>query len=414
MAIQAACRSNQLAFDATGGAYRVSGRITVPSGVTVRGAGIAATSISCSDGATSIFVTTQATGVIVERIKFVVSAVSTAAHTGAVEFNTSTKCSCRQCEMVGCNWAGVLIHDSTYCTVDRCYCHDFQGTVQDSADVCIYNRSHHNLVTNNRCCGGNWHGISIEDPYSNSLPSHNLVAGNTVGAHRAYGLMVYVPSPGDTFNELTGNTVQDIQGSVLGRNSGAGIYVVGKGAGGTTVSGNTVRNCCVQTTRSILAPAGIGINGISAVAAPVSIRENTVEDMRAHDAILVISSSGRVTLAANSATLPPGNPASPIRVEGSSHVNVTGNSLGRDPATSGRCIAVHANAVAVANITITGNTCRGGASPQIELSSTAGGSISDVVCTGNTCRGPGVTPNCIRLVGVHGAAVSENVCLATL
>ena len=38
-AIQAACNANKLAFDASGGTYVVATQITVPSGVTVRGAG---------------------------------------------------------------------------------------------------------------------------------------------------------------------------------------------------------------------------------------------------------------------------------------------------------------------------------------------------------------------------------------
>ena len=415
-AIQAACNANTLAFDETGGTYLVSARIMIPSGVTVRGAGVSATAITCSNGGTSIFMTSEATGVTVERIKFNVTAESKQPYTAAVDFHKSTNCSCNDCEMVGCNWAGVFIYDSTNCTVEQCYFHDFQGSVRDSADVCIYNRSHHNTVKNNRCFGGNWHGVSIEDPYNNSLPSNNVVANNAVGLHQAYGLMVYVPTAGDTFNQLSGNSVENIQGSVLGNNSGAGIYVVGAGAGGTTVADNTVRNCCVQTTQHTLAPAGIGIAGISQSAAPVKVTGNTVLEMRAHDAILVVScKGGHVTVSGNTATLPPGNSAgTPIRIEASSNVNVTGNSASRAQETNGRCIFVYANAIAISNISVVGNTCFGGKYAQIEFFSTAGGSIADVVCTNNNCQGVGLNPNCVRLVGVTNASVSGNKCLATL
>ena len=117
--------------------------------------------------------------------------------------------------------------------------------------------------------------------YSNSLPSNNMVANNSVAGQQAYGLMVYMPYPGDTFNQLIGNSVENIQGSVLGHDSGAGIYTVGAGAGGTTVANNTVRNCCVQTTvNRTMAPAGIGVAGISQVAAPVTVSGNTVSDVR--------------------------------------------------------------------------------------------------------------------------------------
>ena len=313
---------------------------------------------------------------------------------------------------MGCNWHGVMLFDSTYCKVDRCSFHDFQGSVQDSADVCIYNNSHHNSVTNNRCFGGNWHGISIQDPYNNSLPANNTVSNNSVGLHQAYGLMIYIPTAGDTHNQLIGNTVENIQGSVLQGNSGAGIYVVGAGAGGTTVADNTVRNCCVRTAKSSLAPAGIGINGIAQNAAPLKVSGNTVLDIQAHDAILVVSSKGPVAVSGNTATLPSGNTAgTPIRIDASSNVSVTGNSATRARDTNGRCIFVYANAIAVANISVTGNSCYGGTYAQIEFYPTGGGSISNVVCTNNTCQGAGTNSNCVRLVGVQNASVSGNKCL---
>jgi hypothetical protein len=240
-----------------------------------------------------------------------------------------------------------------------------------------------------------------------------MVTHNAVGQHQAYGLMVYVPTAGDTFNQLIGNSVENIQGSVLDNNSGAGIYVVGAGAGGTTVADNTVRNTCVQTTQRTLAPAGIGISGISQAAAPVSVTGNTVLEMRAHDAILVVSSKGPITLSGNTATLPAGNSTgTPIRIEASSNVSVTGNSATRAPDTNGRCIFVYANAIAVSNISVVGNSCHGGQFVQIEFFSERGGSITDVVCTDNISQGIGSNSNCIRLVAVKNATVSGNKCLA--
>jgi hypothetical protein len=411
-AIQAACNANKLAFDASGGTYIVSAQITVPSGVTVRGAGVSASHITCANGSTSIFKAAGANAVVIEKIKFSITSVSKEAHTAPVEFYKSSNCSCTECEMVGCNWAGVLLHDATFCTVDHCYFHDFQGAVHDSSDVCIYTNSNSNTVTNNRCFGGNWHGIMIQDPYNNSLPSNNLVANNSVGLHQAYGIAVYVPTAGDTFNRVTGNSVENIQGSVLENNSGAGIYVVGAGAGGTTLANNTIRNCCVQTTQRSLAPAGIGINGISLTAAPVTVTGNTVQEIRAHDAILIVSSKGSIAVSGNTASLPSGNSAgTPIRIEASSNVSVTGNSAERAPDSNGRCIFVYANAISVANISVTDNSCSGGSYAQIEFAVAGGGKISDVVCTKNICRGAGANGNCVRTVGVENATVESNQCL---
>src|SRR5665213_3213058 len=94
VAIQAACKANKLAFDAPGGTYRVSAQITIPSGVTVRGAGTSATQIVCVNGGISIFATSGATGTKVENIKFTVTAVSKEAYTAAVNFHKSINCSC--------------------------------------------------------------------------------------------------------------------------------------------------------------------------------------------------------------------------------------------------------------------------------------------------------------------------------
>ena len=54
------------------------------------------------------------------------------------------------------------------------YFHDFLGSVQDSADICVYNNASNNIITDNRCFGGNDHGILIENPYNNAFPSNNL------------------------------------------------------------------------------------------------------------------------------------------------------------------------------------------------------------------------------------------------
>jgi hypothetical protein len=145
----------------------------------------------------------------------------------------------------------------------------------------------------------------------------------------------------------------------------------------------------------------------------VSVTGNTVLEMRAHDAILVVSCKGSITLSGNTATLPSGNSiGTPIRIEASSNVHVTGNSATRAPETNGRCIFVYANAIAVSNISVVGNSCYGGKYAQIEFLPADGGSISDVLCTNNICQGVGPNTNCVRLVRVDNAAISENKCLA--
>jgi parallel beta-helix repeat protein len=412
-AIQAACNANQVAFDSAGGNYLVTKAISIPAGVTVRGAGAAATVITCPDGGTSVFRAVGVSGVVVEKLKIVVTAASALAHTGAVEFFQASNCRCSACEIAGCNWAGVLLHEAVSCTVDSCYLHDFQGAVHDSADICVYRQAHHNSITNNRCMGNNWHGIMIQDPYANTLPSNNLIANNTVGAHQAYGIAVYIPTAGDTFNQVTGSTVENIEGTVLANTSGAGIYVVGAGAGGTTVANNTVRNCCLKTKVRTLAPGGIGVNGISATAAAVSISANTISDIATYDGILIVSSKGSVTVSANKASLAPGNTGgTPIRVDASSNTIVKGNTAVRDAASRGRCILVYANATSVSGVSVTDNQCYGSNYAQIEFAVAGGGHISDISCTGNVCRGARPNVGCVQVAPGANGIVSDNQCLA--
>jgi hypothetical protein len=412
-AIQDACNANKLAFDESGGNYVISGTITVPSGVTVRGTG-SGTVITCANGGISLLFTTGATGVTVEKIKFSVTGTSTAAYTAPVEFYNSTHCSCFECEMSGCNWAGVLMHTSSYCTVDKCYFHNFQGSVDDSADVAIYGNSSYNTVTSNRCYGGNLHGIMIEDPYTGTVPSRNVIANNRIGQHTAYGILVYMPDAGDSFNQVTGNFIENIQGTVISGQSGAGIYVVGAGAGGTEVSNNTIRNCCIQTSGRTLAPAGIGIAGITAGAAPVSVTGNIVAAMPTYDGILVVSSSGPINVCGNSVSLPSGNSGgTPIRVENSSNVNVNANSAAQPAHTNGRCIFVFANGVAVSQVTVSGNTCSGGNYSQIDFDrGQSGGSFTGIVCSGNNCIGNGAVGNCIHIAWADRGVVVGNTCSA--
>lgn len=72
--------------------------------------------------------------------------------------------------------------------------------------------------------------------------------------------------PRNTNNEVSYNYITGVLGTGQATqpnpDSGAGIYVVGRGAGGTLLVGNQIDNCCIQTASASLAPAGIGCAGI--------------------------------------------------------------------------------------------------------------------------------------------------------
>jgi Right handed beta helix region len=189
--------------------------------------------------------------------------------------------------------------------------------------------------------------------------TYNLSLAGSVAA----GTPMVASAPTDTFNEVSGNYIENIQGSfATNRASGAGIYVVGAAAGATQVSGNTVSNCCVQTLQRSLAPAGIGVSGILAGCTKPLVAHNSVLAMTQGDGILVVGCESGCDLVANEVQLPAVNNGSGpggaglvgtgIRIDGSSRVVCRDNEatvLG-----AGHALLIYANGVSIGDISIAG------------------------------------------------------------
>ena len=408
--IQQAIIASRVAFDDIGGTYRVTGTIYVGESKTICGVG-GRTELLCDNPDSSIFLVNDVGDVFIERIRFSFSKASAKAYTAPVVFSGSSNCTCCDCEFAGCSWAGVWLHDARFCTVTRCHFHDFLGQVQDSADICIYNNSSDNFVTENRCFGGNDHGVLIENPYSNALPISNLVARNHIRGSRAYGVCLYVPDFGDTYNRILGNTIEDISGIGFDRCSGPGIYVAGLGAGGTLIEGNTIRRCCLETNNRTEAPGAIGMHGMSSGNAALTVANNVVDEIQSYDGILVAMSDAPIIIAGNTVRLLPGNvEGTPLRIEVSSRLRVHGNIFTRSD-SEGRCVFVYANEGDISDVSISSNDCAGGNYCQIDFDGAGDGTLSKVVCSGNTCDA--VTGNslarCLSFRRTSGAIVSGNI-----
>lgn len=205
--------------------------------------------------------------------------------------------------VIGMRQYGVWLYDSSYNTVQNC---GFSGWIgayqQDSCDIAVLNESNWNTINNNKCFGGGDHGILVQDTYAGAQPTGNKVIGNTVGAHTAYGIAVYVTNNYNTKTQVINNEVQDIIGSSLSGASGAGIYI--QSAGGTICSGNTVSNCCISTTNFFtLAPACIGITSPAGTPAyPVIVSNNSLDSIRG-PCIAAITNGGPVNIQGNTCTL---------------------------------------------------------------------------------------------------------------
>jgi hypothetical protein len=182
-------------------------------------------------------------------------------------------------------------------------------------------------------------------------------------------------NPIDTIVE--GNTIEDVSGEPTVVNGmsgtfGAGIYCVG--VGGFIVRGNVIRRSNTGTTTSSLAPAGIGINGLSGHAV---IEGNLIEDCDWHGVYVVSSFSGSQATIANNTI----NRAKRVGVRGneSGGLTIANNVIrGRVGETTAQAIEVTASS-AVSNVVITGNRARV-YGPNRPLTVTL---VSKLVCTGN-------------------------------
>jgi hypothetical protein len=265
-AIQAAANAaagKALYFPATPASYKITAEINIAGYTTVYGDGRGSVVKLSGLNKDGFFVNQQA-GVTIRDLRITCDVVGTLAYVGGVHLYKSLRCKVINVEFDGLHWAGVLLNSSSHCRVRDCAFSGWVGTAQDSADVLIFRNSGFNKVDGNLCAGGGDHGIAIYDPYENTTPTGNIITGNVVTEHKAYGIMVYIglatTPPYDLRTVIANNVVSDILGTGPGVSgiSGAGIYI--QGGGGVSVIGNTVSNCCRTTPNfDTLGMAGISV-----------------------------------------------------------------------------------------------------------------------------------------------------------
>lgn len=263
-AIQAAANAaagKALYFPGVAASYKISTAINLANSTRVYGDGKGSV-VKQASGDMSAFMVSNKSGVTVENLVILCEVAGTVAYNGGVYLLGASKCTVRNVEFVGLTWGGVLLQNSSQNTVTGCTFRDWLGTIQDSADVMIYQNSNYNVISGNQCHGRGNHGIMVFDPYTNSTPTGNVITGNVVTQHTAYGIVVYIALattvPYDSRNVIANNVISDILGSGIAGTSGAGIYI--QAGNGVIVTGNKVNNCCRQTTNfDTLAMAGIAV-----------------------------------------------------------------------------------------------------------------------------------------------------------
>lgn len=411
------------------GTYKCSAPITMRSGQTMYGDG-AATVLSYADGSINNVVMQSISSATARDFKIAVTGVNGTTKLGAIYLSQSTGCHIERVEMSGYNWSGIWMDQANNCFIrdNRCYgAPSLLNTTANGGDINLWSNSstaasNYNVIQGNQCFGVNTaFGIMLIDPdaatATTGYPLRNTVSGNRVGAHTTYGIALYMPGAGttaaDTFNQIVNNHVENITGlsftgfpGLPNTSSGAGIYAVGKGIGGTVITGNTVTNCCINTLIRNLAPAGIGVNGVqTGITRPV-VANNTINGMTQGDGVLVTSSPGGAVLGGNSINMPSSNigtgpgfaalTGSGIRIEASSNVTLGPNDV--QVYGLGQALFIYANGIAINNVDATGGVY----SQNYSGASTAGPSVF-------VTQNGGFNPQHVTLTGVRAIASNATV-----
>lgn len=410
----------------------VGGNLTIPIAETVLVSStlnlVSNTSITMTEGATikcataniSIIKALSKSNIQIRGGTFQQTANGSTVHIGVIELNTCTNCLVEAVEIIGAQWHGILLSDSSNCTVRGNYIHNSLGvTVSnvDSCDISCYRASSFNVIEGNQCFGGTAaeHGIMIQDPGSSLIPLKNTVANNKIGAHASYGILNYLIDHANTWCQIIGNEVEGITGTGQSGTAGAGIY--NQGAGGTVIANNVIRNCCISTTSNSLTPAGIGLN-LDATMEPVTVSGNGVFDMANWYGIEVVNGGANIvgnTIRFSSAVSGTNTNATGIYLNAASNVTVQGNFVSIDNSISnGQAIFVYANGVSVSNISVSQNFIPASILRGIRIDQSSGSfTLSNITVNGNNVTGGAGTSVPLQLAGINGGTVTGNFLSAT-
>jgi len=390
------------------GTYLVSSQLTLQSNQTLYGDGSGSLINFSSTANTDFIVGSNVSNTTVRDLKLVATGVTTVMnYQGMVAFRGSTACKVLRCEIQGFYASGIVLNACQFCEVDGNYLHGAQGSLGSNSDIHVLTTAAASsiscIISNNICAGtSNDFGIALFNVLTSGLPILKcLVIGNRVEQHAAYGILVYDSAtvPSNTWNEVSNNFVNNIQGSSGAGAYGAGIYVAANG--GICVNNNVVRNCCVQTSAATLLPAGIAINATQGLA-PFSIVGNSVFDMAQGNVsglricgiwVSSIPGSGLFTGGVISGNLisqqTNGGLVVGIFAPGpNSNITISGNEIQvLNTLSSTVGIFCYASSAALSNLTVSGNVIQGCSTTYIEIINNGAFNLTNVNVNGNTCSG---------------------------
>lgn len=354
------------------------------------------------------FVAIQKSQLIIDSFYIYSTTPSVTGPSGGIGFQEGAYNVVTNVDIVGMRQYGVWMYDSSYNTIDNCRFDGWIGAYQqDSCDIAVLNQANWNTISNNKCFGGGDHGVLVQDTYAGAQPTGNKVIGNTVGAHTAYGIAIYVTNNYNTKTQVMNNEVRDIIGSSLSGASGAGIYI--QSSGGTICSGNTVSNCCISTTNFFtLAPGCIGItSNFGTPAYPVIVSNNSLDSIRG-PCIAAVTNGGPVNIQGNTCTLNCADAAAnPISIYASNSPRCTiSNNIVNHTSPEAAISILARSAVIINDTAILNNSVRASVFG-ILVTRLDTATHESLRMIGNYVEGP--TTQSIQVANVSGASIIGNI-----
>lgn len=403
--------SQQVFLPPTAVSYYLSDSVSPRSNTTIYGKG-QSTHIQLKDGSVNGFYLDAVSGVTICELKISTSSQSnvTAYKAGILLANECRNCLIDAVSMFNMSYWGVVILESSNCTVRNCRFASWFGTIQDSAQIAIWKTSNSNLIEGNYCYASSEHGIFIQDPYTNSTPTGNSIVNNVVIGARYAGIIVYVTGAYNTQTLISGNHIRDISGTALGGLSGHGIYI--QSAGGTIVTNNTISNCCISTTQfetQVVAAIGVSTGDLEVYPTgtihEVIVSNNNITANRG-PAIAVQTCSVPVIVESN-VIISTGTDA--VRGEAIYSVNANGLQIKNNVISHINpnyvAVQVMASSKPLTGISIVGNRIKEGSSGML-VQAVGGGSLTSSVITGNSLLG--VSGIGFNLLGLSRVCLSNN------
>jgi parallel beta-helix repeat protein len=404
------------------GSHTITANTVLPSGITIIGAPGSEVVTSTAD--VSHFYANGQSNITIKGLKFRRTSATGSAFVSGVRLENCTGCVVESNEFEGMQWSGVYLDSSSWCKVRDNYFHSaLVSTAGDRADIHVYRNASHNIVENNRCFGGKGSGIFIQDPLAAGafLPQSNKITGNRVGSCEVYGILVYIGSTGsvtNSWNEVSNNEVENIQGDpAVQLDTGFGIYCVGAGIGGLIVTGNTVKNACIETTSASNGPAGINVADYPAGTVKAIVSGNVVSGMTQGDGIRITGCAGAV-VSNNSVHMPvTNNGTGPggatligqgVRVVNSSHTLVTANQINVEGA--GRGVLLDAGTLSLVGNSVIGNSIvtNGSTGHGVQAIRTSTNTHTSTRIALNSIICNGASANALNFTGLLRGTVSGN------